>query len=130
VFVSELGGPLPKDRLRDGLYAALAAAGIDRKNKGLFPAKGGFTFHDLRHTFVTFAAQVYRSLVDVQAYAGHAQIQTTMKYAHHVEKHDAAALFSEFVAKQKGAETVSRTVSRSAEYSGTKLAASGGYCRA
>jgi hypothetical protein len=61
--------------------------------------------------------------VDVQAYAGHAQIQTTMKYAHHVEKHDAAAQFSEFVAKQKGTETVSQTLSRTEEYSGTEVAA-------
>jgi len=29
-------------------------------------------------------------LVDVQSYMGHADISTTMVYAHHIPKHDAA----------------------------------------
>jgi hypothetical protein len=31
---------------------------------------------------------------------GHADISTTMAYSHHVEKHDAAARFTEFVREQ------------------------------
>jgi hypothetical protein len=88
-------------------------AGIDRKS---FPARGGFTFHDLRHTFGTMAAQVW-SLHDVQAFMGHADIQTTMQYAHHVPKHDAAEQLTEFVRQEKGAESVYRTVYRTAENS-------------
>jgi integrase len=33
-------------------------------------------------------------LSDVKAYMGHADIQTTMIYAHHVPRHDAAAQLS------------------------------------
>lgn len=99
VFVNEAGGMLREDALRDALYAAMAAAGIDRKS---FPAKGGFVFHDLRHTFGTLAVQVW-PLSDVQAYMGHSDIQTTMKYVHFVPKTDAARKFSEAIAQLKSA---------------------------
>ncbi len=96
------------------LYEAMAAAGIDRE---AFPAHGGFTFYDLRHSFGTMAAQVW-PLHDVQAFMGHANIQTTMIYAHHVPKQNAAAQFTEFVRAEKaGEQTVSPTVSRTAENS-------------
>ena len=63
VFVNEVGSGLGEDTLRKALYAAMAAADIDRK---AFPAGGGFTFHCLRHTFGTMAVQVW-PLHDVQA---------------------------------------------------------------
>jgi Phage integrase family len=75
----------------------LKAAKIDRKG---FPAKQGFTLHDLRHTFGTLAVQVW-PLHDVQAFMGHADIQTTMIYAHHVPRVDAAQQFTQFVQQQK-----------------------------
>jgi integrase len=56
VFASETGDMLNADALRD----ALGAAGINRRRRG------GFTFHDLRHTFGTLAVQVF-PLHDVQA---------------------------------------------------------------
>lgn len=110
VFPNEVGEILGEDALRDALYAALEAAGVDRKG---FPARGGFTFHDLRHTFGTRAVQVF-PLHDVQAYMGHADIQTTMRYAHHVPKVDAARRFTESL-EQSRADSVSPTVSRTAE---------------
>jgi integrase len=99
VFASETGGVLGEDALRHALYDAMENAGIDRKS---FPARQGFTFHDLRHTFGTLAAQVW-PLHDVQAFMGHADIQTTMRYAHHVPKHDAAAQLTEFVQREREA---------------------------
>jgi len=45
--------------------------------------------HDLRHTFGTLAVRVF-PLTDVKAFMGHADIQTTMLYVHHVPQHDAA----------------------------------------
>lgn len=99
VLVNEVGGMLAEDTLRDVLYRAMAAANIDRK---AFPAKGGFVFHDLRHTFGTLAVQVW-PLSDVQAYMGHADIQTTMKYVHHVPKTDAARRFTEAIERLKAA---------------------------
>jgi hypothetical protein len=125
VFCDELGGALAEDVLRKALYAAMEETGIDRKS---FPAREGFTFHDLRHTFGTLAAQVW-PLVDVQAYMGHADIQTTMRYLHYVPREDAAARFTEFVRREKSgaseSKTVSRTVSRTAEIS-DDLSAPGG----
>ena len=50
-------------------------------------------FHDLRHTFGTIAVQAF-PLSDVQAFMGHADIQTTMIYVHHVPQHDAAEKLS------------------------------------
>lgn len=98
VFAGVTGGPLPENALRDGLYAAMKAAGIDRK---AFRGKQGFTFHDLRHTFGTLAVQVW-PMSDVKAYMGHANVATTELYAHHVPKRNAAAALTALVDAQRG----------------------------
>ena len=56
-------------------------------------------FHDLRHTFGTLAVQDW-PVTDVQAYLGHSNIATTIRYCHSVPKHDAAERLSRFVASQ------------------------------
>jgi len=53
-------------------------------------------FHDLRHSLGTLAVQAF-PLSDVQAYLGHADVQTTMIYVHHVPKVDAAERLSALV---------------------------------
>ena len=78
VFVNEVGGPLDEWAMRRRFYAALKRADLDH-----------IRFHDLRHTFGTIAVQAF-SLTDVKAFMGHADIQTTMIYVHHVPQHDAA----------------------------------------
>jgi len=78
VFVNALGEPFEESAMRRRFYAALDAAGLPR-----------IRFHDLRHTFGTLAVQAF-PLTDVKAYMGHADIQTTMIYVHHVPRHDAA----------------------------------------
>jgi integrase len=98
IFVNEVGGMLGDDALRDALYDAMKAAGIERLT---FPA-GPFRFHDLRHCFGTLAARIF-PLVDVQAFMGHAQIETTMIYAHSVPRNDAARRFTEAVEAASGA---------------------------
>ncbi len=92
VFVSATGGPLDDTDMRDGFYAALEAAELGHLREQDDP----IVFHDLRHTFGTLAVQVW-PVTDVQAYMGHADIKTTMRYVHHVPKLDAAARFSKFV---------------------------------
>jgi integrase len=101
VFPNEVGQMLSDDALRTALYEAMEAAGIDRK---AFPAKEGFVFHDLRHTFGTLAASLGASLVEIQAWMGHAQIATTMRYAHHVPKHDAARRLTEGIERLQAGE--------------------------
>jgi len=78
VFVNALGGPVDGGRLRIRFREA-------HDHAALRPLR----FHDLRHTFGTLAVRVF-PLTDVTAYMGHADIQTTMLYVHHVPQHDAA----------------------------------------
>jgi integrase len=121
VFANATGGLLGDKQLRRALYAAMEKTGIDRKS---FRARDGFTFHNLRDTFGTLAAQVF-PLVDVQAYMGHSNIQTTMRYAHHVPRVDAAQRLTQGIAQQRGIETVSPTESRTAENSAQLSAPTG-----
>jgi integrase len=110
-FPDEAGGMLGVDAFRDALYAALKAAEIDRRT---FPA-GPFRFHDLRHTFGTLAVKAFQ-LNEVQAYMGHADISTTMRYVHHVPKVNAARRFTEAIERERAGDLddVSRNVSRTA----------------
>jgi integrase len=86
IFVDDVGGHLNDWRLRTRFEKALANAGLPRVR-----------FHDLRHTFGTIAVQAF-ALSDVKAYMGHADIQTTMVYVHHVPQHDAAERLTRLVA--------------------------------
>jgi integrase len=85
VFCTETGDHLPDKPIRTALYDALDAAGLGAKRNGDDP----IVFHDLRHTFGTLAVEAW-PLHDVQAYMGHADIQTTMIYVHHQPKTAAA----------------------------------------
>ena len=86
VFVDDLGGHVDDWRLRKRFETALENAGLKR-----------LRLHDLRHTFGTLAVQAF-PLTDVKAFMGHADIQTTMIYVHHVPQADAAAKLSRPVA--------------------------------
>jgi integrase len=109
VFTRNGTVPVGSNTLREEFYAAMEAAGIDRT---AFPLKPGFRFHDLRHTYGTWAVQVW-PLVDVQAYMGHSDIQTTMLYAHHVPKVNAARSGNEYMRSQRqGAESPEPPLSR------------------
>jgi len=85
IFPNTVGNPLDDSKLRRRFYRALDRAGLER-----------IRFHDLRHSFGTLAVQVF-SLSDVKAYMGHADIQTTMVYVHHVPAGDAAERLSRAV---------------------------------
>lgn len=89
VFVNSVGNPLDDARVRPRFYRALERAGLKR-----------LRFHDLRHSFGTLAVQVF-PLSDVKAYMGHADIQTTMVYVHHVPADDAAERLSRAVQRSE-----------------------------
>ena len=59
-------------------------------------------FHDLRHTFGSIAIN-QATIVQVQAWMGHADVQTTMKYMHHRSRAgDARLLSAAFRPKKRG----------------------------
>ena len=92
MFVNPVGGVIEDSALRRRFYDALDGAGLER-----------IRFHDLRHTFGTIAVQAF-PLTDVKAYMGHADIQTTMIYVHHVPRHDAADRLTELLEARIGGE--------------------------
>lgn len=96
VFVNAIGGHVDGVRLGRRFREALEAAGLQR-----------LRWHDLRHVFGSMAVQVF-PLTDVKAYMGHADVQTTMVYVHHVPQHDAAAKLSRLVDGDDGLLHVSR----------------------
>ena len=79
VFVGAGGSYLDASALRRRYVVAQRAA-------GLRPLR----FHDLRHTFGTLAVEHVASLVELQAWMGHADIKTTMRYTHFRSHEDAA----------------------------------------
>jgi len=82
VFVSRERTNVDGSALRRRYHATLDAAGLRR-----------LRFHDLRHTFGSLAINV-ASIVQVQAWMGHADIKTTMRYLHHKSRADDARLLS------------------------------------
>jgi integrase len=92
VFPSVTGGPIDGKEMRSEFYSALERAGLGHLREKDDP----MVFHDLRHTFGTLAASIW-PLADVKAFMGHADIQTTMIYVHHVPKTTAAAELSRAV---------------------------------
>lgn len=100
VFPSEVGAYLLADVIRDEFYDALDAAGLGHLRWDGAPSKENpdgvrrddpIVFHDLRHTFGTTCAAKGIDLRRIQAWMGHADIQTTMRYLHYVPQHDDAA---------------------------------------
>ena len=83
VFPGDAGGYIDGSALRRRFVAACARA-------ELRPIR----FHDLRHTFGTLAVRGAESIVELQAWLGHAEVRTTMRYTHYREQADAAARLS------------------------------------
>jgi integrase len=92
VFCTAVGGVLDEGQIREMFYVALAPAGIDR-DRG---TGKDLVFHDLRHTFGTMAVEKF-PLPTVQAWMGHADIQTTMRYVHHRDRGDEADALSALI---------------------------------
>ncbi len=78
VFCEDDGTWMQDDRLRRRYFAAQRQAGLRR-----------LRFHDLRHTFGSLAI-TRADIVEVQAWMGHADIQTTMRYLHYRDRGQAA----------------------------------------
>jgi integrase len=101
VFPAPLGGHLDDSALRKRFYEALKAAELGHLREKDDP----IVFHDLRHTFGTLAARTWE-LPKVQGYMGHADIQTTMIYVHHIPQTSDADALSSAVAAELGVDAV------------------------
>ena len=104
VFCDEVGKHLDDNAVRDAFYDALGDADLGHLREQDVP----IVFHDLRHTFGTQCAARGIDLRKIQAWMGHGDIQTTMRYLHYVPAHDdEARLTAAF-----SAENVPRDVPR------------------
>ena len=91
----------PNDFGRFRTPAHCACATRRRSRAGLRPLR----FHDLRHTFGTLAVRRAEVLA-VQAWMGHADIQTTMRYVNHRDRGDEAKLLAQAFAVADPARAV------------------------
>jgi integrase len=82
VFAGENGEPIDGSALRRRYIADLDRAGLRF-----------LRFHDLRHTFGSLTIN-RASIVQVQAWMGHADVKTTMRYLHHKSRADDARMLS------------------------------------
>jgi len=83
VFPGEAGEHLDGSALRRRFKTAVKRAGLRE-----------LRFHDLRHTFGSLAID-RASIVQVQAWMGHAAVSTTMRYLHHKSHLDEAELLGQ-----------------------------------
>jgi integrase len=97
VFAEEDGSWLQDDRLRRRYSVALKKAGLRR-----------LRFHDLRHTFGSLAI-TRADIVEVQAWMGHADIQTTMRYLHYRDRGQTAERLADAFRVKTDAEPLPRT---------------------
>jgi integrase len=111
VFCSGDGQPFDDRNVRDAFYTSLLEVGLGGKRYRELPSDDTpdgllkddpIVLHDLRHTFGTLGAAIW-PLNDLRGYMGHADIQTTMIYVHHVPKIAAADELSRAVAAAMGA---------------------------
>ena len=76
------GGRLTTRSVSGIVKNALRSIGLDSER---------YTAHSLRHTSVTYALMAGATLEETQKMARHADISTTMRYAHHVDRVRSAA---------------------------------------
>ena len=71
VFPGPQGGFVTRDQIKHPFWRATAAAGLER-----------IRIHDLRHSFASQLVSAGKPLPAVQQLLGHADLRTTMRYAH------------------------------------------------
>ncbi len=101
VFTGGGGGHLDGSAVRRRFKQAVSRAGVPERR-----------FHDLRHTFGSLAIN-RASIIQVQAWMGHADIDTTMRYLHHRSRGDEAQLLAgAFEGEQadRSSESADRTI--------------------
>lgn len=120
VFPNALGGPANGDMTRRAWHKAMKRAKLGNLCDPKLPRSERLTFHDMRHTFGTIAARAF-PIHEVQAYLGHAQIQTTMIYVHAKPRTEDAARLGALIDGELGAvDLVPNLVPNSPDSEGTQ----------
>lgn len=112
VFASPSGGLIDGGKVRDAFYAGLDACDLGHLRE---KRENPITFHDLRHSFGTVAVAGGAQLLQVQAWLGHSDISTTMRYLHHVPRHDDAQLLTRAWATASGSVPMAEETKASAQ---------------
>jgi integrase len=109
-FVARRTGPV-KGRIRGQRYP-LTAGGVRAAWRRLRDRAGitGFRFHDFRHDFATKLLRATGNLKLVQRALNHADIATTVRYAH-VLDHEVAEAMEHVARSRKASRTKLREVS-------------------
>lgn len=105
VFCNATGGTIGEGIARKSFYAAFDRAELRHLRRKPKPIR----FHDLRHTFGTLAVQKF-PLTDVKVMMGHANVDTTMIYVHHVPRHEDADRLSSLIAENEGVDAPMSTL--------------------
>jgi integrase len=93
-LLTERGNPGPDDLIFPGKDGGYLDASALRRRYVTAQEKAGLRklrFHDLRHVFGSTAIN-RASIIQVQAWLGHADVKTTMRYLHHKSHQDEAQL--------------------------------------
>jgi integrase len=112
------GDPGPDELVFPGTDGGYLDASALRRRYAKAQTKAGLRplrFHDLRHTFGSLAID-RASLIQVQAWLGHADVKTTMRYLHH-KSHaaDADLLSGAFAPENPTEPTLARSWPRVGE---------------
>jgi integrase len=87
----ESGGPISRHRIGgDRFKAACGRAGV-----------ATITFHELRHTFGTTVARAGATIVEIMAWMGHEDLETTQKYLHFAPRPREAQMVSDAFAPEQ-----------------------------
>jgi integrase len=113
VFCTGFGDRVSGEAVRAVFYAALVRAGMGHRRDEVDSHGNEQTpirVHDLRHSWCTWAVNVW-PVTKVQAYAGHRDIKTTMRYVHHQTKAEDATLGGAYLATVLGTAGVAPAAS-------------------
>jgi integrase len=109
VFCNDVGEHQDDNWISNEFYAALERAALghlrwleppSEENPEGLKQDDAIAFHDLRRTMGTLCASAGIDLRKMQAWMGHADIQTTMRYLHYVPAHDDAAWLTAAFARE------------------------------
>lgn len=104
VVINTIGRRIDDGALRSAFYDGLARAGLGSRRDDVDrvgnPQKP-MVFHDLRHSYCSWAVNVW-PVPKVKEFAGHRDIQVTMRYVHSITKEGDAAEAAEYLARVTG----------------------------